>query len=292
MQLYGGIEAGGTKFVCAVAANPTDEPVDITVIPTTTPEETLGKTIEFFKKHDLKALGVASFGPVDLHRDSPTYGYITATPKPGWRNTDLLEPLRQFNVPIGFDTDVNGAALGEWRYGGGQGMDSVIYITIGTGIGGGVLVNGNLIHGLMHPEIGHIPVRHHSEDTFEGFCPFHKCCFEGMASGPSLKARWGQPAIKLALDHKAWEFEAYYIAQAISTLMYTISPQRIILGGGVMHQEQLFPAICTKTIELINGYIQEDSLLKHIDQLIIPPALGDRAGATGALELARLALES
>jgi fructokinase len=292
MQLYGGIEAGGTKFICTVAETPTAEPVETISIPTTTPAETIGQALEFFKRYSLKGLGVASFGPVDLHLSSATYGYITATPKPGWRDADLLGPLKAaLNVPIGFDTDVNGAALGEWRYGGGQGTSSVVYFTVGTGIGGGVVIEGQMVHGLMHPEMGHIPVRRHPDDTYEGNCPYHDDCLEGMACGPAIKGRWGKSANELPINHIAWEFEAHYLAQATSTVLYTISPERVIFGGGVMHQMQLFPMIRKKLVELINGYIQEPALLEHADSLVIPPALGDRAGATGALELARLAIE-
>ncbi len=292
MQLYGGIEAGGTKFVCAVAEQPTASPIDEVTLPTTTPEATLRETIAFFKRYDLKALGIGSFGPVDLHAESPSYGYITATPKPGWRNTDLAGPLRQaLKVPVGFDTDVNAAALGEWRYGGGQGAECVVYITVGTGIGGGAVINGRLLHGLIHPEMGHILVRRHPEDEYAGHCPYHRDCLEGMACGPALAARWGQPAGELTPDHRAWEFEAHYLAQAITAILYTLSPQRVILGGGVMHQAQLFPLIRRKVVELLNGYLQSPAILDQIDTLIIPPGLGDRSGAVGALELARLAAE-
>ncbi|MEP7285109.1 MAG: ROK family protein [Chloroflexota bacterium] len=290
MQLYGAVEAGGTKFICAVAAHPADDPVDTLVISTTTPSETIAKTVEFFSRHDLKGLGVASFGPVDLHPKSPTYGYITATPKVGWANTDLLGPLRQMlNIPIGFDTDVNGAALGEWRYGGGQGADSVVYITVGTGIGGGAVIEGRLLHGLMHPEMGHLLVRRHPDDNYAGHCPYHQDCLEGMACGPALAARWGKPAGELLPEHQAWEFEAHYLAQAISDIMFTLSPQRVILGGGVMHQQHLFSLIRQKVVASLNGYIQESAITEHIDTVIIPPGLGDRSGAVGALVLAQMA---
>jgi fructokinase len=291
MQLYGGIEAGGTKFVCAVAEQPTASPIDEVTLPTTTPEATIHETIAFFKRYDLKALGIGSFGPVDLHIESPSYGYITATPKPGWRNTDLAVRCAALTVPVGFDTDVNAAALGEWRYGGGQGAECVVYITVGTGIGGGAVINGRLLHGLIHPEMGHILVRRHPEDEYAGHCPYHRDCLEGMACGPALAERWGRPAGELPPGHRAWEFEAHYLAQAITAILYTLSPQRVILGGGVMHQKQLFPLIRHKTAELLNGYLQSPAILDQIDTLIVPPGLGDRSGAVGALELARLAAE-
>ncbi len=290
--MYGGIEAGGTKFICAVAASPTDQPEATLTLPTTTPDETLGRCIAFFEpfRAHLKAIGVASFGPIDLHRQSPTYGFITTTPKPGWHYADVVGPLRKtFGVPVGFDTDVNGAALGELRYGGGQGAESVVYFTIGTGIGGGAVIDGRLIHGLVHPEMGHLAVRRHPADTFEGQCPYHQDCLEGMACGPAIKARWGRPADELPSDHPAWEFEAYYLAQAAASVLLTLSPEKVIFGGGVMHQPQLFPLLRKKTIEILNGYVQHPAILERIESLIIPPGLGDRAGITGALELAHVA---
>jgi len=290
MKLYGGIEAGGTKFICAVAAQPNEAPVDSITIPTTTPDETITRTVDFFKGHQVKALGVASFGPVDLLMGSRTYGYITATPKPGWANTDLLSPLRMsFGVPIGFDTDVNGAALGEARYGSGQGLDYLVYMTVGTGIGGGGVVNGKLLHGLVHPEMGHIPVRRHPDDPYVGHCPYHKDCLEGMACGPAIADRWGKSGDVLPPEHQAWEFEAFYLAQAISAIVYTLSPRRIILGGGIMHQQQLFPRIRQLVVEIVNGYIKAPAIIEHSETFIVPPGLGDRSGAVGALEMARLA---
>src|SRR5258708_4861136 len=244
MQLYGGIEAGGTKFVCAVADHPNSEFFDKTSFPTTMPDETLKRSIEFFKRYSLKALGVGSFGPIDLNLNSPTYGYITATPKAGWQNTDLLGPLMNaLNVPIGFDTDVNGAALSEFAYGVSNKHDSLVYFTVGTGIGGGIVVDGKPVHGLMHPEVGHIPVKRHPDDSFVGNCPYHGDCLEGMASGPAIRARWGAAAETFPVDHPAWELEAYYLAQAVCSVAYVVSPNRVVLGGGVMHQTQLLPAI-------------------------------------------------
>jgi len=290
--MYAGIEAGGTKFVLAVAPSPTEEPVALSTIPTTTPEETIGRCIEFFRAAPgpIKALGIASFGPLDLNQSSPTYGHITTTPKPGWHYADLVGPLKAaLNVPVGFDTDVNGAALGEWRYGAGLGTQYVVYYTIGTGIGGGAVLDGHLVHGLVHPEMGHLPVRRHPQDTFEGFCKYHKDCLEGMACGPAMKARWGRPADELPPDYQAWEFEAHYLAQAAAITLLMLSPERIIFGGGVMHQPQLFPLLRKKTVEILNGYVQHPAILERIDTLIVPPGLGDRAGITGAFELARLA---
>jgi len=290
MALLGAVEAGGTKFICAVAEQPDAPPIETISIPTTMPAETIDRALDFFSRHELRALGIASFGPIDLRVGSPSYGYITATPKAHWQNTDLVGPFQQaFNVPVGFDTDVNGAALGELRYGGGQGLDSLVYVTVGTGIGGGAITNGQVIHGLIHPEMGHIPVRRHPADTFVGACPYHADCLEGMASGPSLIARWGVAGDALPPTHQAWEFEAYYLAQAVCSMVYLLSPQRIILGGGVMHQRQLFEQIQHEVVQTLKGYIQADAITAHSDTYIMPPGLGDRSGAIGALELARLA---
>jgi fructokinase len=290
MQLYGGIEAGGTKFICAVAEHPTAAPIETVTLPTTTPESTIAETIAFFKRHPVKSLGIGSFGPVDLNPRSSTFGYITTTPKPGWQYTDLVSPLKQaLNVPIGFEHDVSVAALGEWRYGAAQGADSMVYVTVGTGIGGCALIDSKLLHGLMHSEMGHILLKRHADDTYAGHCPFHQDCLEGMACGPAIAARWGSDGAELPPDHKAWEVEAYYLAQLVCTILYTISPQRIVLGGGVMHQRQLFPLIHRHALELLNGYLSIPPVTEHMDTLVIPPGLGDRSGAVGALELARLA---
>ncbi len=288
-KLYGGLEAGGTKFVCAVGAGPDDLRAE-TRFPTTTPAETIGRALDFFRAHPgLTAIGVASFGPVDLNLASPTYGFITTTPKPHWAHTDLLGPLRQaLNVPIGFDTDVNGAALGEWRWGAGRGLSSVLYLTIGTGIGGGLCLNGQPLHGLLHPEMGHILLRRDPRaDPFPGLCPYHGDCFEGLASGPALEQRWNAKAETLGDDHPAWALEAQYIAQALSIYICTLSPQRILLGGGVMAQTHLFPRVRAETQRRLNGYIQAPALSEHMDAYLVPPGLGLRAGVLGALALAQ-----
>jgi len=261
--------------------------------PTTTPEETLSKALTFFRQfqsaYELQALGVASFGPVDLHRESDTYGFITSTPKPGWRNTEVVGFFkRELGIPVGFDTDVNGAALGEYRWGAGKGFSTLMYLTVGTGIGGGVMVEGNLLHGLIHPETGHLMLPHDFEkDPFAGSCPFHGDCFEGLASGPAIQARWGQPAEELPEEHPAWDLEANYIAHALAAYIGCLSPQRIILGGGVMKQQYLFPKVHRRVQEILNGYIVSPSILEEIDQYIVPPGMGDRAGVLGAVALAQ-----
>jgi fructokinase len=292
MPLYGGIEAGGTKWVCAVAAGP-DEVVAHTAFPTTTPDETLGRAIEFFRQQPaLAALGIGSFGPIDVADGSPTWGFITTTPKPHWANVDVVGAMRRaFDLPIGWDTDVNAAAFGEYRWGAGQGLESLAYLTIGTGIGAGVMVNGALLHGLLHPELGHVLLPHdRARDPFDGVCPFHGDCLEGLAAGPALGKRWGQPAETLPADHPAWELEAHYLALALVNLICTLSPQRIIMGGGVMQQPQMFPLIRREVAALLNGYLAAPALGPDSESYIVPPGLGTRSGMLGAIALAERAL--
>jgi fructokinase len=295
VKLFAGIEAGGTKWICAIA----DGHANIlasTRIPTTQPEETINTAIEFFQSHEsefgaVTAVGIASFGPLDLKQDSPTYGYLTTTPKPGWANTDIVGPIQEaFNLPVGFDTDVNGAALGEAQWGAAQGASDFIYLTIGTGIGGGGMVNNALIHGLVHPEMGHLRIPHDWEqDPFPGICPYHGDCLEGLATGPAIEARWGLKGEQLPPDHPAWELEAQYLALGLVNLVCSLSPQRIILGGGVMEQEQLYPLIRRRVQELLNNYISAEEIQQDIDNYIIPPGLGAQAGILGAIALAQQA---
>jgi fructokinase len=291
-RLYGGIEAGGTNFVCAVGSGPASIEAQVE-FETTTPGETVDRAVEFLWSHRerLAAVGIASFGPVDLHPGSPTYGFITTTPKPGWANTDLLGATRRaLELPIAFDTDVNGAALGEHRWGAARGLDTFLYLTIGTGIGGGGMVDGALLHGLVHPEMGHMRLPHDPQaDPFAGICPFHGDCLEGLASGPALEARWDQPAEDLPAGHPAWPLEAHYLALAVVNLVCVLSPQRIILGGGVMSQRILLPLIRKEVQALLNGYVQAPELLDGIDGYVVPPALGDEAGVLGAIALGQRA---
>ncbi len=291
--LYGAIEAGGTKFVCCTGTGPGGVRGGAR-FPTTTPAETIGRAIAFLSEQSkihgpLAGVGIASFGPVDLARLSPAWGHITSTPKPGWAHTDLAGPVAAtLGVPVAFDTDVNGAALGEGRWGAARGLDTFVYVTVGTGIGGGGMVGGRLMHGLVHPEMGHMRIpRDREVDPFEGCCPFHGDCLEGLASGPALEARWGRPAAELPADHPAWALEAEYLALLCVNLTVVLSPQRIILGGGVMHQPQLFPEIRHRLQERLAGYVQSPAILKEVDSYVVPPALGDRAGVLGALALAR-----
>lgn len=295
--LYGGIEAGGTKFICAVGTSPEDLRGEIR-FPTGKPVETIQKAIDFFREQEkahgkLAAIGIASFGPVDPDPKSSSYGFITSTPKPYWQNTDIVGMVRQaLNLPIGFDTDVNGAALGEWRWGAAQDLDTFIYLTIGTGIGGGAMVNGKLVHGMLHPEMGHILIPHDRQrDPFSGGCPYHGDCLEGLATGPAIEQRWGKRGETLTADHPAWELEAEYIALALVNFILTLSPQRIILGGGVMQQLHIFPLIRARVQKYLNGYIRTARILERIDEYIVPPALGGRAGVLGAIALGYLAAE-
>ncbi|MDP4095510.1 ROK family protein [Paenibacillus sp. P96] len=288
MAVLGAIEAGGTKFVCGIG-NEQGEIMDRVSFPTEAPEITMARVIEYFDGKNVEAIGVGSFGPIDPIIGSSTYGYITTTPKPHWSNYNLIGKLKaHFNVPMGFDTDVNGAALGEYTWGAAKGLDNCIYITVGTGIGAGAVAGGQLLHGLSHPEMGHILTRRHPEDSYEGFCPYHGDCLEGLAAGPAISRRWGTQGAELASDHPAWELEAYYLAQALMNYILILSPQKIIMGGGVMKQEHLFPLVRRKLQEILKGYIQHASLAADIDSYIVPPGLGDNAGLSGALALARL----
>lgn len=292
MSLYGAIEAGGTKFICAVGTGPEDLKAQAR-FPTTSPHETLGKCIDFFRAQpEIEALGVGCFGPIELRRGSPRYGHVTTTPKAGWTNADVVGPLqRALGVPIGFDTDVNGAVLGEARWGAALGLESAVYVTIGTGIGGGALLGGQLAHGLVHPEMGHLLLPREPDDLdFAGYCPFHAGrCWEGVASGPAMERRWGRRAETLPVDHPAWDLEARYIASALTTLVLVLSPERLILGGGVMQVEQLFPLVRKYLRLSLGGYVQADAVSSGMTQYVVPPQLGQRAGIAGALALAERA---
>ncbi|MBZ5586509.1 MAG: ROK family protein [Acidobacteriia bacterium] len=287
MDVYGAIEAGGTKFVCGVGSGPGE--FDSESFPTTEPAETVERIAGFFRgKPAVKAVGIGSFGPVDLHPASPTYGYITSTPKAGWRQFDLAGAVgRALGAPVAFETDVNAAAIGEARWGAARGLADFVYLTIGTGIGGGAMAGGRIVHGLVHPEMGHIRIPHDlARDPFPGGCPFHGDCLEGLASGPAMQARWGKPAQELPADHPAWELEAQYVALGVVTLVCTLSPRRIVIGGGVMRQRQLFPMVRRELARLLNRYIQARALLEEMDCYVVPPGLGERAGVLGALALA------
>jgi len=284
-MLLGALEAGGTKMVCAIG----DEKGNIIErisIPTETPEVTMPKMISFFQSYKLDALGIGTFGPADLNPASETYGYITTTPKLAWKNYDIRgEFEKALQIPVGFDTDVNAACLGEATFGCMQDVDNGIYITIGTGVGVGVMVNRTLLHGMLHPEGGHILLSKNPDDTYKGSCPYHDCCLEGLAAGPAIEGRYGKKAIELKDVPEVWELEAEYIAKALVNYILILSPERIVLGGGVMHQEQLFPLVRVKTLELLNGYVNTKQLT-DIDTYIVPPSLNDNQGVLGCIRLA------
>jgi fructokinase len=294
-RIFGAVEAGGTKFFVALG----DEQGEILAqerFPTTDPTSTLARVHDFLRQRSgalgtLAAIGVGSFGPVELDRSSARYGCIGLTPKPGWSGTDITGPLaREFHCPIGFDTDVNAAALAEHRWGAARDVDNLVYVTIGTGIGGGVIANGAPIHGLMHPEIGHIfPRRHPLDAGFEGVCPFHGDCLEGVASGPAILARSGSSLQELDAVHPQWEIEADYLGQLCAQLVLSVSPQRIVLGGGVMSQARLLPPIRERLAHWLGGYVDRSEILTGLDRYVVAPELKDRAGVLGALALAMAA---
>jgi fructokinase len=275
--MFGAIEAGGTKFICGVGTGPED--LRTVKIPTTTPQATVEKAVAFFRAQEpLRAVGIGSFGPVDLRT-----GHITTTPKPGWQNFDFTGAVRAgLQVPVGFDTDTNAAALGEARWGAAQGLANFMYVTVGTGIGGGAVANGRLIYGQQHPEMGHIRIPHdRARDPFPGCCPFHGDCLEGLACGPAMTARWACHADNLPPDHPAWALEAHYLALAVNNWACVLSPQRIIMGGGVMQHTRLFEMIRAELATILNAYMPASQVL--------PPMLGGRAGVLGALVLAEQA---
>jgi fructokinase len=272
-------------MVCAIG-NENGDIFERISIPTETPEITMPKLIEYFKDKEIEALGIGCFGPIDLNRNSETYGYITTTPKLAWANSNIVGVLKEaLNVPVGFDTDVNGSALGEATWGITKGLENSMYITIGTGVGAGIITNGMLLHGMLHPEGGHLLLAKHPDDDYEGKCPYHKTCMEGLASGPAIEARWGKKGAELADRKEVWELEAYYIAQALVDYIMILSPQRIILGGGVMHQEHIMPLVREEVKRQLAGYIKTKEL-EDIEHYIVLPSLNDNQGIMGALKLA------
>ncbi len=281
----GALEAGGTKMVCAIG----DEAGHIEkrrIFPTRTPEETVPEMLDFFAAEKIEAMGIASFGPVDLRKGSETWGYITSTPKKGWADFNLCGAfIRELGVPAGFDTDVNGACLGELLYGNGRGCSSLVYITVGTGLGMGICADGRLIHGMLHPEAGHMLVRKAPGDDFRGICPYHGDCLEGLCCGPAIEARYGITARELPGEDPAWGYTAYYIAQAAMNLILTVSPERIIIGGGVLGHPGLLEAIRARTQQLLAGYLKSP-LLQNMDTYIMEPGCGGDQGVLGALKLA------
>jgi fructokinase len=291
VNIYGGIETGGTKWECAIGTGPDD--VRATErLATSTPDETIGRAVAFFEREGpVDAVGIGSFGPVDARPGSPTWGHVTTTPKPGWAHTDVGQEIRRrLGVPVAFDTDVNAAALGEHRWGAAQGLDTFCYVTVGTGIGGGGMAGGALMHGLMHPEFGHLRIPHdREEDPFDGVCPYHGDCWEGLASGRAIEARWGRSAVELAHDEAVWRLEARYLALGLVAAICVLSPQRIVIGGGVMNGPGLLERVRGEVVALLNGYLDLTAAGTDPDGYIYPPALGARAGVLGAIALARTA---
>lgn len=282
MPRLGGIEAGGTKFVCAAGDYPGLEFVEI---PTTTPLETIGRVVAFFESQQpLEAIGIGSFGPIDPNPKSPTFGYITSTPKLAWRNFNFAGAIREaLRTRVAFDTDVNAAALAELRWGAARGLRTFLYLTVGTGVGGGAVVHGRLLHGRQHPEMGHIRIpRDRERDPFPGNCPYHGDCLEGLIAAPAIQARWGQPPHLLPASHPAWELVSGYLALGLSNLICTLSPEKVVLGGGLMQASQLWPPLQAKVKEILNSYIDPPD--------IVPPHLGARSGVLGAIALAEAAL--
>jgi fructokinase len=290
MAKIGAIEAGGTKMVMAIG----DEKSNISEreeIPTTEPKECIPKMVEWFRLRNIDALGIGAFGPTAVNPKDPRFGHILITPKTAWINCDLRGPfLRELNVPVGYDTDVNVACLGEAVFGAAKGLSNVIYVTIGTGIGAGVMIEGNLLHGMLHAEAGHIHVERVPGDDFKCNCPYHDCCLEGMAAGPAIEKRWGKKGYELAGNDKVWDIESSYIAQGVATYILCYSPQKIVLGGGVMKQEQMFPQVRQKTLKLLGGYLVTPEL-DDIDNYIVPAGCGGDQGILGSLELGRRELE-
>lgn len=289
----GALEAGGTKMVLAVYTENGQE-LDRYYLPTESPEITVPLMKQYFDEHQVDALGIGCFGPLDLDPASATYGSITSTPKLKWRNYPLLQKLLEGRpIPAAIDTDVNAAVIAEMEMGAAKGCENAVYMTIGTGIGGGIAIHGKTVHGMLHPEAGHILLRPHPEDpTPKGVCPYHESCLEGLAAGPAICARVDGDAGLLPDDHPAFEIEAYYLAQMCMNLTLTLSPEKIILGGGVMRRTSLFPMIREKTLQLLGGYVQVDKLLNHMDDYIVPPQLYPVSGLVGSYLLGKRALEA
>lgn len=288
-EIYGGVETGGSWCKCALGTGPDDIRAQ-EVFPTTSPPETLERLVDFFTSHPTPAaIGIGSFGPVDVDRDSPTWGYVTTTPKPGWQHTPVASVLRErLGIPIAFDTDVNAAAVGEHRWGAGRGLTSLCYLTVGTGIGAGLVFGGRPLHGLVHPEVGHMRVPYDPDtDQFAGVCPVHHDCWEGLASGRAIEQRWNISAEHLPDDHPAWRLEAEYLALGILGIVCVASPHRVIVDGGVMQRTLLLAIVRVRLRQLIAGYLDSPLLGEQIDSYLVRPDLGDRAGVLGAIALAQ-----
>lgn len=283
----GAIEAGGTKMVCGIGNEHGDIIEQVTIL-TRTPQETLADIVEYFSDKQIEKMGIGSFGPIQVNRDQANYGSLLETPKTAWKHFPLLETLKQHfpkNTPFVVDTDVNAAAYGELKWGAAKGLNSCVYFTVGTGIGAGAVINGQLVHGLLHPEAGHMFIKRHPQDDFSGSCPYHGDCLEGLASGTAMKERWGKNGIDIH-DELAWEIEAYYLAQAAMNALVTYSPEKIIFGGGVLNRSGLIEKVREQFLQLLNGYIQKQEVIDHVGTFISLPGLGTDAGLKGSLALA------
>jgi fructokinase len=287
-ELYGGIETGGSSTVCALGAGP-DEIEAEKEFPTTSPDETIGRAVAFFAERPRPvAIGIGAFGPVDVDPDSATWGHVTTTPKPGWRHVSLAPEVRdRLHVPVAFDTDVNAAAIGEHRWGAGRDVESLCYLTVGTGVGAGLVLAGRAVHGLVHPEIGHLRIPHDAtRDPFPGVCPIHGDCWEGLASAPAMAERWDTSPEDLPDDHPAWELEADYLALGLLAVVCVASPHRLVAGGGVMRRPGLLARVQRRLVELIGGYLPTPMLGERIGEYLVAPGLMPRSGVLGALALA------
>lgn len=288
--MYAGIELGGTKIDC-VLGNQKGEIISRTQFKTTTPKKTISLIHNFFSslqlEGDLKGVGIACFGPLDLNHNSQNFGSITETTKIAWSNYPILNEIAKIfpSIPIRINTDVNAGALAEYLWGNHGEINNLVYLTIGTGVGGGVIINGKLLHGDIHPEIGHMRIPHLSEDPYQGICVFHQDCFEGMASGPAIMNRWGKNPKELPEDHQAWEIEAYYIAMGITNLYFSLGIEKFILGGGVMKQPHLFSMVRDKFDKLVNKYGNANHS-PPVEEMIVPSSIKPSTGIAGAIALA------
>jgi fructokinase len=295
--LLGGLELGGTKCSCLIGTGPDDVRMHTTIPTGSDPAATFARIeaelrLGVARHGPIHALGVASFGPIDRRRTSAHYGWITSTPKPGWRDTAIVPRLAHWGVPIGFDTDVNGAALAEGRWGAARELDDFAYVTVGTGVGVGLFANGALLHGFLHPELGHIRVVRRAGDAWPGACEFHGDCVEGLASGPAIAARAGMPAHSIAASDAVWEGVIHALAQLLHTLVLATAPRRILLGGGVIEaRPELLAGLRRELASSLNGYVQHEELGAGIQSYVSTPSLGSRAGALGALALAADAID-